>query len=130
VKVKIADLIDMENLMAVTPGYIYWLNRDNVYEGCNDYCAKVLGLASRGAIVGLTNADFSMVDAAIADIWNRNNLEVMESRIAKLIEEPSPSEDGQLLTVISNKVPLFDKEKNVIGLLGISLELAKKWLDF
>jgi PAS domain-containing protein len=124
--VKIADLIDMENLMAVTPGYIYWLNRDNVYEGCNDRCAKVLGLASRDAIVGLTNADFPMVDAAISDVWARNNLEVMESRIAKLVEEPAISEDGQLITMIANKVPLFDKENNVIGLLGISLELIKK----
>lgn len=125
-KIKIADLIDMENLMAVTPGHIYWLNRDHVYEGCNDRCAKVLGLTSRDAIIGLTNDDFVTIDAAIRDVWTRNNLEVMESKVAKLVEEPAISEDGQLITMIANKVPLFDKENNVIGLLGISLELAKK----
>lgn len=112
--------------MAVTPGYIYWLNRDNVYESCNERCAKVFGLTSRDAIVGLTNDHFLTIDAAMRDVWNRNNLEVMESRIAKLVEEPAISEDGRLITMIANKVPLFDKENNVIGLLGISLELVKK----
>lgn len=122
---KISEFIDLERLVAVMPGHVYWLDRNNVYQGCNDRQAKAFGLASRDEVVGLTNHDLPTVESAMADIWNQNNVEVMQSRLAKLVQEPSVLEDGSRAVVVSNKVPLFDTKENVIGVLGISLVLPE-----
>lgn len=122
---KISEFIDLERLVSVMPGHVYWLDRNNVYQGCNDRQAKAFGLASREAVVGLTNHDLPTVESVMADIWNQNNLEVMQTRIAKLVQEPSVLEDGSRAVVVSNKVPLFDTQENVIGVLGISLVLPE-----
>jgi len=120
---KISEMIDLERLIAVMPGHVYWLDRNNVYQGCNDRQAKAFGLASRAAVVGLTNHDLPAVESFMADVWNQNNLEVMQSKTPKLVQEPSVLSDGSQVMVVSNKVPLLDTKDNVIGLLGISLEL-------
>ena len=52
--------------------------------------------------------------------------EVMQSKMPKLVQEPSVLEDGSQVMVVSNKVPLLDTKDNVIGLLGISLELPSE----
>jgi two-component system aerobic respiration control sensor histidine kinase ArcB len=101
-------------------GYVYCLDRNNIYIGCNDQQAKAFGLASTDEVIGLTNYDLPTVESPVADIWNQNNLEVMESGEPKYVKEPAILEDGSHAVVISNKIPLFDTEENVIGLLGIS----------
>ncbi len=120
---KFSELIDLEQIVAEMPGHVYWLDRNNVYQGCNDRQAKAFGLTSRDKVVGLTNHDLPTVESTMADIWNQNNLEVMQDGKAKLVQEPAVLEDGSRAAVVSNKVPLFDAKKNVIGLLGISLVL-------
>ena len=120
---KFSELIDLEQMVAAMPGHVYWLDRNNVYQGCNDRQAKAFGLTSRDKIVGLTNDDLPTVESTMADIWNKNNLEVMQGGLAKSAQEPSVLEDGSRAVVVSNKVPLFDTNKNVIGLLGISFVL-------
>lgn len=125
-KMKISELIDLEHLVAVMPGHVYWLDRNNIYQGCNDRQAKAFGLASREKVVGLSNHQLPAVESTMADVWNQNNLDVMNSRTPKLVTEPSVLEDGSRAVVVSNKVPLLDKQDNVIGLLGISLALPEE----
>ncbi len=120
---KFSELIDLEQIVAEMPGHVYWLDRNNVYQGCNDRQAKAFGLTSRDKVVGLTNHDLPTVESTMADIWNQNNLELMQDGKAKLVQEPAVLEDGSRAVVVSNKEPLFDAKKNVIGLLGISLVL-------
>ncbi len=120
---KFSELIDLGQIVAEMPGHVYWLDRNNVYQGCNDRQAKAFGLTSRDKVVGLTNHDLPTVESTMADIWNQNNLELMQDGKAKLVQEPAVLEDGSRAVVVSNKVPLFDAKKNVIGLLGISLVL-------
>ena len=122
-KMKISELIDLEHLVAVMPGHVYWLDLNNVYQGCNDRQAKAFGLNSREEVVGKTNHDFTTVDYQMAEIWNQNNIEVMSSKLPRLVREPSVLDDGSRVDVVSNKIPLLDKRDNVIGILGVSLVL-------
>lgn len=122
---KISEFIELERLVAVMPGHVYWLDCNNIYQGCNDRQAKAFGLASRDEVVGLRNHELPAVESAMAEIWDNNNLEVMRSRTPKLVQEPSVLEDGSRAVVVSNKVPLFDSKENLIGLLGISLVLPE-----
>lgn len=118
--------IEAEDLISAMPGHIYWVDCNNVYQGCNDLQAEVLNLPSRYDIVGKKNCDFTVLDADIIDTWDRNNLDVMTSGKAQTFEEPTILKGGKRSVVLSHKKPIFDKSGNVIGLLGSSLDLSEK----
>ncbi len=116
----------LEMIIANLPGHVYWLNKDNVYMGCNDLQAMALGLSSRLDIKGKKNIDFAFLDPFIAEIWDKNNLSVMESKTAQIFEEPTIFEACITATVLSHKKPLLDENGMVIGLLGISLDVTER----
>lgn len=49
--------IDLESLLMLSPGYIYWKNLDSVYLGCNQNVATLLGIVSPEEIIGKTDFD-------------------------------------------------------------------------
>ena len=119
-------MLDFEELVAEIPVHVYWLDRHNVYQGCNDIQAKSFSLVSRHEIIGKRNADLLTMTEEIADICNQNNLKVMETGEAVLVEEPIMWPDGRLGVVLTCKRPWFDKKTQaVIGLIGISLDFSK-----
>lgn len=115
---------NLEQLFAIMPGHVYWLDHNNVYQGCNDRQARAFGLSSRQEIVGKRNQDLSTIDLAIAEAWDKNNLEILQTGVPKILQELSNLEDGRLATVLSHKMPLHDEKGNIIGLLGISVDIT------
>lgn len=118
-------MLSLEQLLAIIPGHVYWLDKNNLYQGCNETQAKAFGLKSRHEIVGKRNCDLPTIDAATASAWDKNNLEVMEKKLPKIFEEPSILADGTQAVVLSQKIPLFDHQGNVIGLLGVSFDVSE-----
>lgn len=114
-----------EQLIALLPGHVYWMDRNNVFLGCNDLQAKHAGLASRYEIVGKTNYDMPWKEQA-AKLNDLNN-KVMATGIAYMEEEFAKMTYDEAC-FLSNKIPLFDKSGNVIGLLGISFDITKRKL--
>lgn len=112
-----------EQLVAALPGHVYWMTRDNVFLGCNDLQAKHAGLASRYEIVGKTNFDMPWKDQAAA--LDALNNKVMETGIPHIAEEFAKMSYGDAY-FLSNKIPLFSKSGNVIGVLGISLDITDR----
>lgn len=112
-----------EDILAHVPSHVYWLNRDNIYLGCNDAHAKTVGLSSRHQIVGKSNYD--MPWHAQAESINSLNQLVMTSGIAQSREE-TVTIDNIIHTYISEKVPLRNKENEIIGLLGISIDITER----
>ncbi len=116
--------IPLESIIAYLPGHVYWLDRNNVYLGCNDLQAKSAGLKSRHEIVGKTNYDFPWRERA--EIINAVNNKVLSTGQEYTVEETAKMVDGKELVYLSKKVPLFDEDSNVIGLLGISFDITEK----
>jgi signal transduction histidine kinase len=104
------------------PSHVFWLNRDNVYLGCNDAQAKSLKLESKNDIVGKTNRDFFQKDDA--DEIDRINISVMETGISYRGEETLPNTNEK--SYLSHKIPLFDIQGKVIGLLGVSIDITDR----
>ena len=67
----------LENIISIMPAYVYWMDKDGTYLGCNDKEAKAIGLNSRYDIVGKKNTDLPgfLVPKALDPI----NLKVMET---------------------------------------------------
>jgi two-component system aerobic respiration control sensor histidine kinase ArcB len=119
-----ATKIEIDNLLASMPGHVYWLNSDNVYEGCNDNQARSFGLSSRHNITGKRNCDLIM-DSQICEIIDKNNLAVIKEGKIQILEERAILHDGIERIYLSHKLPIFDQEQKVIGLLGISLDISE-----
>ena len=84
-----------ENILALMPGHVYWLDRNNTYLGCNDNQAKQVMLASRHDIVGKKTSDLLSNSDHIIDIYKLNN-QIMETGVAHAAIEYADMADGDI----------------------------------
>jgi two-component system, OmpR family, aerobic respiration control sensor histidine kinase ArcB len=121
--------IDFEFLLKSVPGYVYWKDRNSVYRGCNQNVANLIGLPTTSDIIGKTDFDLP---------WG-NNLDIVNKARA---DDQHVITTGQSLTtevylnirneqgletiLRTEKVPLLDDEKNIIGVLGISIDISNE----
>ena len=112
-----------ENILALMPGYVYWLDRNNTYLGCNDIQAAQVSLSSRHEIVGKKTSDLLANINQSIEVDKLNN-QVMESGVAHSEIERGTMTDGDRV-YFSQKVPLRDEQNEVIGLLGISIDITE-----
>lgn len=112
-----------ENIIALMPGHVYWLDNNNVFLGCNDLQAKSAQLKSRKDIVGKTNYDMPWRDQA--EELNKVNTLVMETGIPHTAEEYAVMANGMGI-YYSQKVPLRNQKNETIGVLGISLDITER----
>ncbi len=113
----------LENIIALMPGHVYWQDRNNVFLGCNDLQAKSAGLKSRKDIVGKTNDDMFWKDQA-SDLNTLNNT-VMATGQPHVAEEYAEMVNGPGY-YLSHKVPLKDINGEIIGILGVSLDISAR----
>lgn len=119
----------LEKVLAATGGNVYWLNEHCVYQGCNDNVAKTLGLHSSKDIIGLTDDDllrFGNWNAEQAKAFSADDLEVIQTKQAKKnVEEPVIfDEHGDPVYFLTTRIPIFDDDNNVIGVVGTSTDIT------
>lgn len=112
-----------ENIIAIMPGHVYWLDRNHVYLGCNDLQASHLNLQNRKEIVGKTNSD--LVDVDLARKLDDVNEQVMHADENYFIEESGEIASGAGF-YLTQKVPLKNRAGEIIGLLGISFDITER----
>ncbi|MDR3071122.1 MAG: PAS domain-containing protein [Endomicrobium sp.] len=105
------------------PAHIYWLNRENIYLGCNKVQAKALRLKSEDEIIGKTNSDFH--EKSVADNLNTVNEFVMSTGKPYEGEEPAFI-GGKFGNCFSSKIPILNVNGKCVGLLGISFDITQK----
>lgn len=124
-KKEMEDRLEMlENIIAIMPGTVYWMNREGMYLGCNDNEARAIGLSSRKDIIGKRNVD--LPGFLIPEVLDPVNEKVMANDKAIILEEPAMLRDGTEATFLSNKVPIHDREGVVVGMVGISIDITER----
>lgn len=118
----------LENIIAIMPGHVYWMSKDGVYLGCNDAQAKSAGFASRHDIVGMRSKDAPWAAGAegLADAWEAVNAQVMSQGKVMIVEEPAVHLDGSSATYLSNKAPIYNRQQEMIGMVGISIDITER----
>lgn len=116
----------LEKIISLLPGHVYWLDKNNVYLGSNEQMARASGLSSREEIIGKRNADlpWNFDKLALVEVLDKNNREIMESGIPQTFEEPGTLPDGNEAVFLSNKSPVYDENGEIIGLVGVSLNIT------
>jgi PAS domain S-box-containing protein len=120
-----------ENILNCMPGNVYWLDKDCRTLGCNQNVLTMFGLNSVEEFRGLSFEDMREVggwteEATVS--FKQDSMDVIKTGQPKLnIEEPPiPNHDGTLIYFLTHRVPLFDEQQNVIGLVGISIDITQR----
>lgn len=126
---KVSKYERLEKVLAATGGNVYWLDQDGVYQGCNDNVAKILGLKSRKEIVGLRDQDllrYGNWTIKQANAFSADTQEVIQTKRPKYnVEEPVVyDQGGHAVYFLTTRIPIFDEEENVIGVVGTSTDIT------
>lgn len=122
----------LEEIVAAMPGHIYWKDRNGVVLGCNEQQAMDVGLKSRHEAVGKRVYDFinknlpaELKKQYISEV-EKVDKEIMESGATRIFEELDLRLDGTEATFLSEKKPLYDNDGQIIGILGISVDITER----
>lgn len=119
-----AEIDTMKTIISMMPGHVYWKNSDGRYMGCNNNLAKVLKLSSPDDIIGKTDADLTGVD--IADKTTKVDSDVLKNQNELRTEEEGFDADGKPALYLTQKSPLLDRQGQVKGVLGVSLDITAR----
>ena len=109
------------------PQRVFWKDRDAVFVGCNKPFVIDCGYKDPSELVGKTS--YETASAAMADHYSDDDREVMESGRPKLnYEEAQIRPDGSQAWLITSKVPMYDQEGQVIGVLGTYSDITERKL--
>ncbi|MDD4893192.1 MAG: ATP-binding protein [Candidatus Rickettsiella isopodorum] len=123
-KQKNKTQIYLENIIARMPGSVYWKDKEGIYLGCNDYVAKMAGVASTKEVVGKTDYEFSWKEEAPAIL--QTECEIMESQVPRELEISGKLSNGEKATFLVVKTPLYNDHKKVSGILATSLDITER----
>jgi PAS domain S-box-containing protein len=119
----------LSNILENFPGVVFWKDKNSVYLGCNKNFSRGAGLANPLEIVAKTDLDLPWAKTE-AEIYRSYDQQVMKGGkpILNIIETQLQS-DGRVIWLDTSKVPLLDKDGNVIGILGTSHDITRQKQD-
>jgi PAS domain S-box-containing protein len=110
------------------PQRIFWKDTNFKYLGCNKPFTTDAGLNEPSEIIGMD--DFELSWKKTANLYRSDDTFVMQTKQSKLkYQEPLDKPDGSMMWVETNKLPLLDKNGNVIGLLGTYEDITDRKLS-
>ncbi|MBD1909229.1 MULTISPECIES: PAS domain S-box protein [unclassified Leptolyngbya] len=99
------------------PQRVFWKDKNFRYLGCNTIFARDAGLESPEQIVG--RDDFELAWKESAPLYRADDQFVIETNVPKVnYEESQVREDGTFFWLRTNKIPLHNDAKEVIGVFG------------
>lgn len=105
------------------PHALFWKDVNSVFLGCNEQFVRDSGFQSASEVIGKT--DRHMPWKIYADKYIQDDLKVMREKSSILdYEEHHVTSDGSIAIVLVSKVPLYDAEGNVDGILGIFTDIT------
>ena len=114
----------LENIITLMPGHVYWLDRNGIFLGGNNNQIESLGVKSKEDYIGRTYENFLEKDHA-AEVRQFDN-EIMRKDEARTLEEVAIKGGKPYATYLTRKVPLHDEKGEVIGLLGVSIDITER----
>jgi PAS domain S-box-containing protein len=108
----------LQSIIDTAPIRVFWKDRDLRYKGCNPQFARDAGKGSPEQVIG--RDDYEMGWKAQADLYRNDDMAIMSLGAGKLgYEEPQTTPEGRTIWLRTSKVPLQNRQGEVIGILGI-----------
>ncbi len=132
---KDADLLALHeyymDIINCMPHIVYWVNMHCDFKGCNDHFIKLLGVRQ---IKDFSGTPYEQIikhtdwPAARVEALKLDDMAVIFSGHAKynVVEAPIVVNEEKTIYFHANRVPLFDKDKHVIGLVVVLMEVSEQ----
>lgn len=117
-------LVSIEEIISLLPGNIYWMDKNGKFLGCNNNMLELIGLKSLNEYIGKTYED--IYEKTHIQIIKQTDRKVMEQNEPIVIEEVALHPGKEPVIYLTKKEPLHDKTGQVIGLLGVSLDITDR----
>ena len=115
----------LQNVISHIPYHIFWKDSHLAYQGCNQNFAKAAGLHHADEIAGKRDRDLVWKKEE-AESYQKTDFEILTSGQPKLqYEESQLQADGKQAILLTSRVPLFDDNRKVVGVLGISADITE-----
>lgn len=109
--------------------FIFWKDKNSVFLGCNQTFATGAHLNSPADVIGKTDYDLPWSKEE-SDRYILDDQQVMASKQPKLnIEEPQTLPNGKKIILSTSKMPLFDTDGDVCGILAIYSDITEQKLN-
>ncbi len=114
------------NLVNEIPLAVFWKNKELTFLGCNKLFAYYANFPNPGYIIGKTDFDlpWGKEDTRRFHTDDHYIINTLQPKIG--IEENLTLVDGTAITLLTNKVPLFNKNKEFIGILGVFQDITER----
>ena len=103
---------------------IYWKDLNGVYVGCNKYMVMMTDLPDRNYIIGKTDYSLPWHNQA-NKITEIDRLVIATGKTYEITEHPVIHNNIRKV-YFSSKAPLRDEQGNIIGIIGISIDITEK----
>jgi len=121
---KDIELKYLKQVLMLIPGNVYWKDREGRYLGCNYQQLQVANVKLLEEIIGKTDAELYPRDIATHII--NTDKEIIENRLDSTLEEIGVDSEGREIVYLTKKSPLYDEFGQVVGLVGIGVDITKK----
>jgi PAS domain S-box-containing protein len=117
----------LQLILDTIPQRVFWKDRDLQYLGCNKAFAMDAGFETPAGVVG--KSDFDLVWSASASLYRADDRRVMDTEQAKWnFDEEQRLDDGGVLWLRTNKMPLRDRAGRTVGVLGTYEDITERKL--
>lgn len=115
----------LQEVINAVPVRVFWKDRDLLYQGCNPAFARDAGRTTPDELIG--QDDYQMGWAAQAAAYRADDRRVIDSGEVRLnFEEPQSTPNGEIIWLRTSKVPLHNRQGEVVGVLGIYDDITEQ----
>lgn len=108
------------------PNYIFWKDNNLIYRGCNYNFARAAGFDSPDQVIGKSDEEMRWAQYTGA-IYQAEDMEIIKTGKPILGKEvPMVMGEGQEQFLSISKVPLYGDGPDIIGVLGIYIDITKQ----
>jgi diguanylate cyclase (GGDEF)-like protein/PAS domain S-box-containing protein len=119
------EIFLLETLMDNVPDSIYFKDRESRFTRINRYAAARFGIEDPAAAVGRTDFDFFTDEHAAKALRDEQEI-IRTGQPLVNVEEKETRADGDVCWVSTTKLPLRDREGNIVGTYGISRDITER----
>jgi len=120
----------LQNIIDALPVLLYWTDKSHIFLGNNLLHAKFFGYSNPNQLIGKSMLEVGKslgIEQNIINSFYEEHNEIMSTGTGKTIEYSElsalPAKDGKKYAFLSHKQPLRDENNNIIGLIGISMNI-------
>ncbi len=114
----------LRNVLDIIPMKVFWKNKESVFLGCNVAFLDANGFKNEDEVIGKSDFDFN--ESENAKKYRESDFQIMKSGKPKLKYQQQIVQSGKESWVLTSKLPFFDDNKSVVGIIGVSEDITER----